>query len=154
MTDGLAASVAWFSNATITVADVDGLTGWLSRNPALRFHFDGPTRVDRVTSWWADHDGVAGVSLPTEIRLSSPSPATVVRAVDPTEDPGSGSTVPIVTDLPGWTVTQLDVVAARSSSWTMASEVVFAATAIPEPGFAVGLVLVAVATWRHRRRRS
>lgn len=156
LTDGITFSLAWGSSFNPTFEDVNGLVGWQSATPTLTFTFAAPVTITSVSTYFADSDTAAGVSLPATVTLGDGDAFSQTFNVD--NPSGNGSTIESIFD--GFSITTdtltLTYTLGVAQQWTMLAEVqAFAAASVPEPAASTLLLAAsALALAASRRRRT
>lgn len=146
LTDGVVPTQSW----NVTPAPY---VGWLTINPTIRFHFDGPTNFAQAIFYFDDSQGDGGVRAPRSITLTD---GTNTKTVPIADSPARGRFFVAVNDL-GLTGSWIDATITKDDGqWMMMSEVTFDGAVVPEPTTSVmGALLAAVATtFQARRRRA
>lgn len=99
--------------------------GWNNVNPTITFNFAPDTAIDSVTISVDDNGGGSGVAPPASVIING----TTYAVANP---PGTAPFTFTVNSI-GFVGSALPITFVRSGSWTMVSEVSFAAaTAVPE----------------------
>ena len=140
LTDGFAPTTPWQETPGPYV-------GWLTIDPAFRFHFDQPARVDSVTLFISDTLGTGGVNAPTEVTIANESTSITQPISNPSGDPVFSVTV---SDLQ-MTGQAFDVLVQRGEGWVMLSEVQIDGEFVPEPR-GIAMMLVALIALGVKRR--
>jgi hypothetical protein len=122
----------------------------------IRFNFAAPVTIRSLTAWFADSNGHAGVSLPSDLTLTTTE--GFVQTFTITDPDGDGQMVPFSFTGFETTTSAITFTAARSSQWTMLPEVTFYSTAspIPEPAtsaLAAGTLILFGAALRRKREK-
>ena len=149
--NGVTDTIVWNGSNSPTAGNVAPLVGWQFSNPNITFSLGSAQTIRKVTIWFADSNGAAGVRMPASVTLTAGSFSQNFIVTDPS---GAGTTVPV--EFTGFEVTSssMNVLVNQipSGNWVMLSEVQF--SAIPEPSAWAALAgTLALASTTLRRRR-
>lgn len=107
----------------------EALVGWENTNPTITFNFPSTVNITSFTVWAADSDGSAGVALPSQLQLTAVGFDQTFTVTNPA---GSGAAVALTFSGLNIDASSITLVATRTASWTMFTEVDFFGPVIPE----------------------